>query len=143
VSFNEYALYDALGLAGLVRCGEISPGELLEEALARTAALNPKINAVIHLMEGSARAAIAAGLPDGPFRGVPFLLKDLIMAYGGEPMRNGSRLFRDFVPPQDEQLGGGGGRGDRTGRGRQRRWRIDPHAGVELRPGRPEAEPRT
>jgi amidase len=104
VSFNEYALYDALGLAGLVRCGEISPGELLDEALARTAALNPKINAVIHLMEGPARAAIAAGLPDGPFRGVPFLLKDLIMAYAGEPMRNGSRLFRNFVPPQDEEL---------------------------------------
>jgi amidase len=104
VSFKEYAQHDALGLAALVRRGEVSAGELLDEALARTAARNPQINAVIHLMEGPARAAIAAGLPDGPFRGVPFLLKDLIMAYGGEPLRSGSRLFRDFIAPQDEEL---------------------------------------
>ncbi len=104
VAFKEYGEHDALGLAALVRAGAVSPVELLDAALACTAALNPQINAVIHLMEAPARAAIAAGLPDGPFRGVPFLLKDLIMAYGGEPMRAGSRLFRDFIPPQDEEL---------------------------------------
>ena len=93
-----------MGLADLVRRGEISAAELLDEALARTAAVNPKINAVIHLMEGRAREAIAAGLPDGPFRGVPFLLKDLMTAYAGEPMRFGSRLFRDYVPDDDEEL---------------------------------------
>jgi len=102
--FEEYARYDALGLAQLVRREEVSPDELLDAALARTAAVNPRINAVIHLMEARARAAIAAGLPDGPFRGVPFLIKDLIMAYGGEPMRGGSRLLRDYVPPRDEEL---------------------------------------
>ena len=104
MSFEEYVRYDALGLAQLVRRGEVSPDELLDAALARTAAVNPRINAVIHLMEARARAAIAAGLPDGPFRGVPFLIKDLIMAYGGEPMRGGSRLLRDYVPPRDEEL---------------------------------------
>ena len=104
VSFSEYAEHDALGLAQLVHRGEASPVELLDEALARTAALNPRINAVIHLMESRARAAIAAGLPNGPFRGVPFLIKDLVMAYGGEPMRSGSRLFLDYVPPRDEEL---------------------------------------
>ena len=71
----------------LVRGGQVSPSELLDEALARTAALNPQINAVIHLMEPRARAAIAAGLPEGPFRGVPFLIKDLMTAFAGEPMR--------------------------------------------------------
>ena len=102
--FAEYGRYDALGLAELVRRGQVSPVELLDEALARTALVNPKINAVIHLMEGRAREAIAAGLPDGPFHGVPFLIKDLMTAYAGEPMRNGSRLFNDFVPPDDEEL---------------------------------------
>jgi len=102
--FADYGRYDALGLAELVRTGQVSPAELLDEALARTAAVNPKINAVIHLMEGRAREAIAAGLPEGPFRGVPFLIKDLMTAYAGEPMRCGSRLFKDFVPPEDEEL---------------------------------------
>ncbi len=75
MGFKEYGDHDAVGLAALVRGGQVSPSELLDEALARTAAVNPKINAVIHLMEGRAREAIAAGLPDGPFRGVPFLIK--------------------------------------------------------------------
>ncbi len=104
MGFRDYDLYDALGLAQLVRHGEVSPDDLLEEALSRAATLNPKINAIVHLMETPARAAIANGLPDGPFRGVPFLIKDLIMAYGGEPMRGGSRLLKDYVPPRDEEL---------------------------------------
>jgi amidase len=104
MGFREYGEFDALGLAGLVRQGQVSPSELLDEALARTAAVNPKINAVIHLMEARAREAIAAGLPDGPFRGVPFLIKDLMTAFAGEPMRRGSRLFKDYVPAEDEEL---------------------------------------
>ncbi len=102
--FADYGRYDALGLAELVRTGQVSAGELLDEALARTAAVNPKINAVIHLMEGRAREAITAGLPEGPFRGVPFLIKDLLDGYAGEPMRCGSRLLKDFVPPEDEEM---------------------------------------
>jgi amidase len=104
MGFREYGEFDALGLAELVRRGQVSPGELLDEALTRTTAVNPKINAVIHLMEGRARAAIAAGLPEGPFRGVPFLVKDLMTAVAGEPMSRGSRLFRDYVPAEDEEL---------------------------------------
>ena len=104
MGFAEYGRHDALGLAALVRDGQVTPGELLDEALARNAAANPKINAVIHVMEGHARAAIAAGLPDGPFRGVPFLVKDLMTACADEPMRSGSRLFRDYVPPADAEL---------------------------------------
>ena len=104
MAFTDYGRHDALGLAALVRAGEVTADELLDEALARTAAINPRINAVIHLFEERARAAIAAGLPEGPFRGVPFLLKDLMTACEGEPMRSGSRLFRDFVPAADEEL---------------------------------------
>jgi len=104
MSLREYGQFDAVGLADLVRQGQVSPVELLEEALARTAAVNPKINAVIHLMEGRARASIAAGLPGRALRGVPFLIKDLITAYAGEPMRAGSRLFKDYVPTADEEL---------------------------------------
>jgi amidase len=104
MAFREYGQYDAVGLAELVRKRQVSPTELLDEALARTAAVNPKINAVIHLMEGRARDAIASGLPDGPLAGVPFLIKDLMTAYAGEPMRFGSRLFEDYVPAADEEL---------------------------------------
>jgi len=104
MTIAEYGTLDALGLAELVRTGAVSPLELLEEALARTREVNPRINAVIHLMEAQARAAIRAGLPDGPLKGVPFLLKDLIMAYGGAPLRSGSRLCQQFVPPDDEEL---------------------------------------
>lgn len=104
MGIHEYGEFDALGLAELVRSGQVSPVELLDEALARTAAVNPRINAVIHLMERRARDAIASGLPDGPFRGVPFLVKDLMTAVAGEPMSFGSRLFRDYVPAEDEEL---------------------------------------
>ena len=104
MGFPEYGQYDALGLAGLVRTKQVSATDLIDEALARTAAVNPKINAVIHLMENRAREAIAVGLPEGPLSGVPFLIKDLMTAYAGEPMRCGSRLFKDFVPAADEEL---------------------------------------
>jgi amidase len=104
VAFAEYGRYDALGLAELVRTGQVSAADLLDEALARTARINPQINAVIHLMEGRARETIAAGLPAGPFTGVPFLVKDLMTACAGEPMRMGSRLFNEFVPQADEEL---------------------------------------
>ena len=67
MGFAEYGQYDALGLAELVRTGQVTPIELLDEALARVALVNPRINAVIHVMEDKARAAIASGLPEGAF----------------------------------------------------------------------------
>src|SRR6188768_163835 len=104
LEIRDYDRHDALGLAGFVRHGEVTATELLDAALARTAAINPRINAVIHTMEEAARRAIEAGLPEGPFRGVPFLIKDLMTTYAGEPMRFGSRLFRAFVPDEDAEL---------------------------------------
>src|SRR5689334_9013961 len=72
--FKEYDNYDAVGLAQLVKSGQVSADELLEEAIARVERINPRVNALINKLYDQARAAIAAGLPDGPLRGVPFLL---------------------------------------------------------------------
>jgi len=61
--FAEYDRYDALGLAALVRDGKISAGELLDTAIAKVEAENPRLNAIVHKLYDRARAAIAAGLP--------------------------------------------------------------------------------
>ncbi|RME39497.1 MAG: amidase, partial [Thermoflexia bacterium] len=100
----EYERYDGLGLAELVRKGEVSPTELVEEAIRRIEKVNPQINAVIHPMYDLARQQVQQGLPDGPFRGVPFLLKDLLVHYAGVPTRSGSCFFRDFVPDHDSEI---------------------------------------
>ena len=102
--FEEYAQYDGLGLAELVLQREVTPEELVEEAIRRIEALNPRLNAVIHPMYELARADAIRGVPEGPFRGVPFLLKDLLSTYANVPTRSGSRLLRDFVPDCDSEL---------------------------------------
>jgi len=102
--FKEYSQYDALGLAELLRSGQLSAKELLSEAIRRRDAVNPALNAVVHTMDDIAFAAIENGLPSGPFAGVPFLLKDFCAAYQGVPMTNGSRAFRDYVPDYDCEL---------------------------------------
>jgi amidase len=102
--FSDYAKYDGLGLAELVRRKEVKPGELVEEAISRIEKLNPQLNAVIHKMYDLAREAAEGDLPDGVFRGVPFLLKDLMAPYAGVPMRNGSRFHSDFVPDHDSEM---------------------------------------
>ena len=102
--FQEYGNYDGLGLAKLVRDGEITPLELVDEAISRIESVNPQINAVIHKMYDSARAAASGDLPDGPYRGIPFLIKDLLSAYAGEPMRCGSRFLKDYVPDYDSEM---------------------------------------
>ncbi len=83
---------DATELAGLVAKGEVSPDELLDAALAAVGARNPAINAVVLVQEEVARAEIRAGLPRGPFRGVPFLIKDLGLEAKDLPSLNGTRL---------------------------------------------------
>ncbi|MBC7478576.1 MAG: amidase, partial [Pseudorhodobacter sp.] len=92
---QNYADHDATALAALVASGQVSPGELLDHALAAVSRDNPAINAVVLVQEGAARAAIARGLPPGPFRGVPFLLKDLGCEAVEFPSHKGSRLFAD------------------------------------------------
>lgn len=89
----EYGVRDATELAALVAQKAVRADELLDLALAKTAALNPKLNAVVLLQEERARAALKAGLPQGPFQGLPFLLKDLGCEAVDFPSYNGSRLY--------------------------------------------------
>ncbi len=103
-SFSEYTRYDGLGLAELVARGEVSPDELLTAALDQCDSQNPRLNAIILDLREQARAQIRAGLPDGPFRGVPFLLKDLSNALAGVPRSSGSRFFADYTPDFDSAL---------------------------------------
>ncbi len=103
-SFGDYDKYDGLGLAELVQKKEVKPSELVEEAISRIEKLNPQLNAVIYKMYELARKAADRDLPDGPFKGVPFLMKDILMAYAGAPLTNGSRFFKDFVPDHDSEL---------------------------------------
>jgi amidase len=102
--FSDYDKYDGLGLAELVRKKEVNPSELVEEAISRIEKLNPQLNAVIYKMYELARKAADGDLPDGPFKGVPFLIKDILTAYAGAPLTNGSRFFKDFVPDHDSEL---------------------------------------
>ncbi|QOV95988.1 amidase [Novosphingobium sp. ES2-1] len=86
--------HDSLGLAELVRMRKVSASELLEAAIARAEALNPQLNFMAQKHYDYARKAIAAGLPQGPFSGVPWLLKDLNTYIAGEVTENGSRLYK-------------------------------------------------
>ena len=99
--FDEYRKHDATALAGLIAKREVSPAEVLETAIARAEQVNPAINAIVHKQYDQARKAVAAGLPDGPLAGVPYLIKDLAFLEKGEPARLGSSLFKDFVADHD------------------------------------------
>ena len=103
MTHEEYLSRDALALADAVRQGDVTATELLELALARLEAVNPQINAVVHLMEEDARRA-AEDPKEGPFVGVPFLAKDLASMYAGHPTSAGSHFMRDYVVTWDSEL---------------------------------------
>jgi len=91
--FPEYEEHDALGLGELVRRGEVDAAELLEAAVARMEARNPELNAVVFEWIDRARAWAEEAGREGPFSGVPFLLKNLGSGLEDTPLTNGSRLF--------------------------------------------------
>lgn len=101
---GDLGALDATELAQWVARGEVTAGELLDAALSAVAARNPAINAVVLIQEDVARRAIAAGLPHGPFRGVPFLLKDLGAEARDFPSHNGSRLFANTRHDRDSAI---------------------------------------
>jgi amidase len=103
VQFEEYVRHDATSLAELVRTKEVSPRELLEACLSRLDAVNPSIRAVIHRLEASAWRTVEH-LPEGPLRGVPFLVKDLDGSLAGAPLNMGCRALRDYIAPHDSEL---------------------------------------
>ena len=92
---------DATAQAELVAAGEVTPLELAEAAIDRIEALDGPINAVIMRWFDHARDTASGELPDGPFRGVPFLLKDLYADYAGQPLTNGNAALRAAMPVSD------------------------------------------
>ncbi|MBV8408930.1 MAG: amidase, partial [Alphaproteobacteria bacterium] len=101
---SSYEDCDGLALAELVATRKASPRELLDEAVARARAVQPRLNPISQLFPERAEAAIAEGLPHGPFHGVPFLLKEIV-ALAGTPSWAGSRLLRNTPPAaQDSTL---------------------------------------
>lgn len=101
---RDYANYDGLGLAELVRKRDVTPGELLEAAIERIERNNPKLNAVVYKAYDEARTIAKAQLPDGPFSGVPFLIKDLGVRVKGWPRTSASRFAQIDADAEDSEL---------------------------------------
>ncbi|ACG78684.1 amidase [Phenylobacterium zucineum HLK1] len=101
---DDYSDYDGLGLAELVRTKQVTPAELVEAAIVRIERHNPTLNAVVHKGYDDARRWAASDLPDGPFRGVPFLIKDLGAQVKGWPRTSGSRFAQVPADAEDSEL---------------------------------------
>ena len=101
---SELAYLDATAKADLVRRKEVKPIELVDAAIERIERLNPTLNAVVTPMYDLARKAALSPLPEGPFTGVPLLLKDLVAEYAGVRFTEGSSFLRDYVPGLDSEL---------------------------------------
>lgn len=100
---DDYVQFDGLGLAELVRTRAVSPAELVAAAQQATAQVDSCLNAVVLDMSDSASLTLRAGLPTGPFTGVPLMIKDFVCNYAGVPTRFGSRLFEGLVPDHDSE----------------------------------------
>jgi amidase len=101
---DDFAALDATAQAELVRRKEVKSIELVEAAIGRIERVNPELNAVITPMYDMARKAASERLPEGPFTGVPFVLKDLLASYAGVRMAWGSSFLKDNVPDHDTEL---------------------------------------
>lgn len=102
--FSEFERFDGVALAQSVRQRKVSRGELLEASIAWVEARNPVVNAVVSRLYDESRAAIKAGLPAGPFTGVPYLLKEIGALYNGAITGSGSRLFADDRADHDSEI---------------------------------------
>jgi amidase len=101
---KNFADYDGLGLAELVRKRDVTPSELLNAAIERVERHNPKLNAVVYKAYDEARAVANGPLPNGPFKGVPFLIKDLGLRVKGWPRTSGSRFAAIDADDGDSEL---------------------------------------
>jgi len=102
--FAEYHQHDALGLGELVRRREISAGELVETALGAIETLNPRLNAVVRTVPDVMENASRGPIVEGPFCGVPFLLKDTGISLAGVPTEYGSRYFKGYTRAYDSEI---------------------------------------
>ena len=94
---NDIAFLDATAQADLVRRKQIKPIELVDAAIERIERINPQINAVITPMYDQARQLASNPIPDAPFTGVPFLMKDLGPMYAGARMTMSTALLSEFI----------------------------------------------
>jgi Asp-tRNA(Asn)/Glu-tRNA(Gln) amidotransferase A subunit family amidase len=101
---DTYENFDGLALGALVTRGEVSAAQLLEAAITRIARHNPALNAVVTPLYESARATVARGVPAGPFAGVPFLLKELVVSMVGSATTSASRLYAQNMPAADSEV---------------------------------------
>jgi amidase len=101
---SEYGECDATALADLVRRGEVSSLELVDEAIRRLEQVNGDLNAVICTMYDHARASATKNNGGGRFAGVPFLMKDFAAEMAGFPLREGSRFLDHYVPKQNSAI---------------------------------------
>jgi amidase len=103
---TDLARLDATAQAELVRAAELTPAELVDAAIERCERVNPELNAIIHPLYDEGRAAASNSLPGGPFKGVPFLLKDLGAAFAGQPLHMGMKALKEagFRAPVDTFL---------------------------------------
>ncbi len=101
---EEFAQYDALGLAQLVKRKEVTPLELVEVVISQIEHINPSLNAVVTFMFDEARDLARGELPAGPFEGVPYLLKDLGAFCAGVRLTMGSAFLKNFIPDHDTEL---------------------------------------
>lgn len=104
MNLAEYASYDALGLAELVRRREVSASELRDVSMRAIEAVNAEINAVVATIPGEANAAISRLRMSAPFVGVPFLIKDIGISYAGILSEGGSRILSGTRPARDCEL---------------------------------------
>ncbi len=101
---TEFRDLDATAQAEIVRRGDATPLELVDAAIERIERVNPTLNAVVTPMFEQAREAAKGELPDGPLRGVPYLLKDLMGTIAGVRQTSGSAFLKDYVPQADSEL---------------------------------------
>ncbi|HEV8711550.1 MAG TPA: amidase [Candidatus Binatia bacterium] len=104
ISLKEYTSQDGLGLAELVARKEVKPEELVAAALQAIEKVNPKLNAVLQTLPNQAEAEIRGGLPQGPFTGVPFLIKELVLHAKNVRCDMGSKLAQGFLASEDTEL---------------------------------------
>ena len=102
MSFPEYENLDGLGLAEMVRNKDVTPSEIMDEAIRRAEELNPELNFLSSdAFDVGRRMAADPALPDGPFKGVPWLIKELGTAWTGQPVTNGCTYMKDLVADFD------------------------------------------
>jgi len=104
MALNDYAKYDALALADLIRRREVTSLEVVDEAIARVDRVQGRLNAFVATMYDRARDEARKPLAEGPFAGVPIVIKDLVQSVEGAPFMRGCRMFKHAVGTQDSEL---------------------------------------